>query len=221
MTSLKENVERIREEIARKATNREVRLLGVTKAQPAGRVIEAVEAGLRLLGNNYVQEGDSLRGRLAERGVEWHFIGHIQSRKAKDVVAYDCIESLDRWSVAEELSRRAVASGKRLPVLVEVNVGGEASKSGVSLDEVEGFLARVAGLPGLKLDGLMAMPPPLEPIESRRPYFHRMRQLFERNSERLGFRCLSMGTSDDYAIAVEEGSTLVRLGTALFGPRSR
>jgi len=216
LSSVRENWERIQHEI-QKAGGRGVHVLGVTKGQPLDRISEGVAAGLTLLGDNYVQEGRELREKLASYKGEWHFIGHIQSRKARDLVTYDCVESLDRLSVAEELNKRA---GEPVAVFAEVNVGGEASKSGVAPEELEKFLDALKGLSSLRLQGLMALPPPLEPIEKRRPHFQKMRQLFDRFSGSHGLQWLSLGTSDDYPLAVAEGANLLRLGTALFGPRA-
>ncbi len=216
LSVVRENWERIQHEI-KKAGGSGVRVLGVTKGQPLERLLEGVACGLTLLGDNYVQEGQRLREQLPSYKGEWHFIGHIQSRKARDLVAYDCVESLDRISVAEELNKRA---SRVIPVFAEVNVGEEVSKSGVRPEELEKFLDALKGFPSLRLEGLMALPPPLEPIEARRPHFQKLRQLFDRFSGSHGLKWLSLGTSDDYPLAVAEGANLLRLGTALFGPRA-
>lgn len=204
-----ENLKRLRAECGK------ARIVGVTKGQAVQRVREAVAAGLEILGNNYVQEGEALREAIGA-GVEWHFIGHIQSRKARSLTGYDCVESLDRLSVAEELEKRLQA---KLSVLVEVNLGGEAQKSGIAPAELPAFLEGLRKFPKLEPRGLMAMPPPLEPVEARRPFFRELKALFSSNAGGDRWDTLSMGTSEDYRIAIEEGATLVRLGTALFGPR--
>jgi pyridoxal phosphate enzyme (YggS family) len=193
-----------------------VQVAGVTKFQPVEKVREAVAAGLKILANNYAQDGEKLMAELGGAAVEWHFIGHIQSRKVKYLTDYALVESLDRLSVAEALSQRAT---RELSVLVEVNVGGEAQKSGIAPAELEAFLDALGKLPNLKARGLMGMPPPLEPVEARRPFFKELRQLYDRYSKQYGLSTLSMGTSADYKIAVQEGATLVRLGTSLFGER--
>lgn len=218
MSSVAENWLRIQEELQKVAPGQGIRIVGVTKGQPVERLREGIAAGLRYLGNNYVQPGSALRAELADFSGEWHFIGHIQSRKAKELLGYHCIESLDRLSVAEDLGRRAKEAGVTLPVFVEVNIGGEGSKSGVAPGELEAFLDAAAVLPGLRLEGLMAMPPPLEPA-ARRPYFQKMRGFLDQFSASHGLKWLSMGTSEDYREAVAEGANLIRLGTVLFGSR--
>lgn len=209
MTPVAENLKRLR------ALCGSAGIVGVTKGQPVERVREAVAAGITILGNNYAQEGEALRAAIGP-DVRWHFIGHIQSRKAKLLTAYDCIESLDRISVAEELNKRV--EGK-ISVLVEVNVGGEAQKSGISPSELPGFLESLRALEKIEVRGLMGMPPPLQPVEERRKFFRELKSLFTRHASGSRWDTLSMGTSDDFEIAVQEGATLVRLGTALFGPR--
>ncbi len=216
--SIAENLASIQEAI-RKAGGKDVRVEGVIKGQTVDKVIEGVKAGLTVLGCNYVQEGASLRAGLPDFKGDWHFIGHIQSRKARDLVSYDCVESLDRGSVAEELSHRAGNAGRKIRVFAEVNIGEEASKSGVLPTALEPFLDSLLALPHLKVDGLMALPPPLDPVGARRPHFKAMRQLFDRFEKSHGLRWLSVGTSEDYREAVSEGANLVRLGTILFGAR--
>jgi len=195
-----------------------VEVLGACKGQPRERVVAAVAAGLKILGCNYAQEGEALREGLSEFAGEWHFIGHIQSRKAKELVVYDCVESLDRLSVAEELNRRLEGRTKKLSVLIEVNLAGEETKSGIRAEELPAFLAAMEKLPNLTVNGLMGMPPALHPVEGRRPYFKQLRQLFEKHGKGKWQR-LSMGTSEDYSVALQEGATLIRLGTILFGER--
>ncbi len=195
-----------------------VAVLGACKAQTAERVRELTSVGLKFLGNNYVQEGAALRLALPDFGGEWHFIGHIQSRKARELLAYDCIQSLDRLSVAEELNKRLAGSNKKLAVLVEINLGSEESKSGIDRATLPEMLKSLGQLENLVVNGLMGMPPPLQPVENRRPYFAQLRDLFTSHGKGQ-WRWLSMGTSDDYLIALQEGATLIRLGTALFGVR--
>jgi PLP dependent protein len=218
VSSVGENWQKIRDRLARAGAPETV-VVGVTKGQPLERVKAAVEAGVGILGDNYVQEGARHREQLPDFKGEWHFIGHIQSRKARDLITYHCVESLDRMSVAEELNRRAGEAGKKIGVFAEVNVGEELSKSGIRPGELEPFLDSLKALPNLELRGLMALPPPLEPVEARRPHFKKMRQLFDRFAPSHGLRWLSLGTSDDFVEAVEEGANLIRLGTVLFGPR--
>ncbi len=216
--SVQENLARIRSELA--SAPNPVTIVGVTKLQPVEKIEQALSAGLYSLANNYAQEGEKLMDHFAGKSIEWHFIGGIQSRKVKYLPAYHCVQSLDRKEIADSLSEKLKSQGKELRVLVEVNVGDEPQKSGVRIAELEQFLSYLSRLPGIRLRGLMGMPPPLEPVEARRPFFRLLRQFYDRYQSEFGFDCLSMGTSADYLIAVEEGSTMVRLGTTLFGARS-
>lgn len=219
MSPIAENLKKIRENIQKYSKEPgKVRVLGVTKFQPLERITEAMDLGVHLMGVNYVQEGQKLREALKDRSVEWHFIGHIQSRKAKQLLDYSCIQSLDRLEVADELNRRLGAIDKKLRVLVEVNIGREPQKSGVMPEAIEDFLDKMQAFPLLVVDGLMSMPPPL-PSEQRRPFFQKTKEIHDALSGRYSFNTLSMGTSDDYPLALEEGANLIRLGTCLFGNR--
>ncbi|MFH1185546.1 MAG: YggS family pyridoxal phosphate-dependent enzyme [Chloroflexota bacterium] len=212
-----------------------VRLVVVTKSQPYRVVEAAIDAGIHILGENYAEEAVRKIQALQEKptappGVEWHMIGHVQGRKAKLVAPnFDLLHSLDSLRLAERLDRLAAEIGRELPVLLEFNVGGEAEKHGwtaseesawpVLLDDVEA----IAGCPNLKVRGLMTMPPLSSAPEDARIYFRRLRKL----QDFLGARIpkaewaeLSMGTSADFAVAIEEGATLVRIGEAILGPRS-
>lgn len=196
-----------------------VTILGACKSQPLERIRAAVANGLKVLGNNYVQEGEAVRGALPEFTGEWHFIGHIQSRKVRDLLDYDLIQSLDRISVASALNDRAAAANKKVNVLIEVNLGAEATKSGIAPTELAEFLRQLEPLQHLVVRGLMGMPPPLEDAEARRPHFKLLKSLFDREG-RGKWTTLSMGTSEDYAVALQEGATLIRLGSILFGART-
>lgn len=218
--NIAENVARVRAQIQKLARGREVKILAAVKAQPLENIRALVAAGVTCLGNNYAQEGEALMRDLPDPRIEWHFIGHIQSRKAKYLPAYHCVQSLDRLEVAATLQKLLAASGHSLSCLVEVNIGGEAQKSGIAPTELPAFLKALQAYPALKVDGLMAMPPPTEVVEARRPYFAKMRLIFSELQKDFPLHQLSMGTSDDFGIAVEEGSTLVRLGTVLLGKRS-
>lgn len=220
MPSIAENLDIIRKQIALVSKGREIQIVGVTKHQPVEKVKEAILAGLSRLAVNYAQEGDELRLAIENQSVEWHFIGHIQSRKVKYLTEYHCIQSVDRMEIAEDLNSRLGKNGKTISVLVEVNIGREPQKSGVSPEKLEEFLDRICVLPNLKVVGLMAMPPMLHPVEDRRGYFKEMLQLYKKFQSQYHFEVLSMGTSDDYLLAIQEGSTMVRLGTCLFGQRS-
>ena len=207
-----------------------VTLVGVSKRKPASLIVSAVRAGLRDIGESYVQEALSKLPdawqELEEAGLHpprCHFVGSLQSNKARDAVqAFDVVESLDRPSLARALSRRAEARGRRLPVLLQVDLAGEASKGGVAATDAPALLALCASLPGLSVDGLMTLPPAAGDAEASRPFFAQLQEL--RDSLRgsaagAGLRELSMGMSADYEVAIEEGATWVRVGTALFGSR--
>lgn len=210
--SIAQNLAAIRKNLAGK----QVTILGVTKSQTLEAVQEASAAGLMDFGNNYAQEGETVRTRIAAR---WHFIGHIQSRKVKFLVHYDCVQSLDRLSLAEDLNARLMTAGRTIDALVEINIGEETSKSGIVPSDLDAFVKQMGAYSHIRCRGLMVMPPPLQPVEKRRPFFARARALFDKYNA-AGWDTLSMGTSEDYLLAVEEGSTLVRLGTVLFGPRA-
>lgn len=201
----------------------EITLLAATKIQSAERVREAVEAGVDAVGENRVQELREKQAAGAYSGVKLHFIGGLQTNKAKYLVGVcELIESLDSMELAGEIHRLAKQRGIVQKVLVEVNIGGETSKSGVPPAELKAFLARMADYPALSVVGLMAIPPHSENPEDSRPYFRAMKLLFE---EAKGWgtpaemKILSMGMSEDYFQAILEGSTLIRPGTAIFGPR--
>jgi hypothetical protein len=199
-----------------------VTLVGVTKTVGVETVRAAVAQGLTDLGENRVQEAQAKIPAVGRDAARWHLIGHLQRNKAgRAVELFDRVHSVDGTDVAEALSRRAVASGGPLPVLVEVNVSGEASKFGIAPAELEPLLERVAALAGLRLDGLMTVGPWVRRAEDARAGFARLRELRDRATQRLGLALpeLSMGMSGDFEVAVEEGSTMVRVGSAIFGPR--
>jgi pyridoxal phosphate enzyme (YggS family) len=201
-----------------------VALLAVTKTHPVEVVRQAALAGLTRFGENRVAEGAAKIAALAGEwpGLEWRLIGPLQTNKAKPALQYfSVIESLDRERLAARLEGLLAAEGKRLPVLLEVNLGGEETKSGSPPELAEALASSALASPHLDVRGLMAVPPFTEDPEGARPYFKRLREIRDRLADRFGksFAELSMGMSHDFAVAVEEGSTQVRLGTALFGPR--
>ena len=201
-----------------------VNLIGVTKTVPVERIREGVEAGITLLGENYVQEGIAKVDALDGLGVVWHFIGHLQSNKAgRAVDCFQWIHTVDRESLARALNRHAVKKGVRLPVLLQVNAGDEDSKSGVEPDGLSRLFREVSVMEGLSVRGLMALPPYFGDPEDVRPYFRMMRELLNRlkgaSSAPDILTELSMGMSHDFEVAIEEGATFVRVGTALFGSR--
>ncbi len=198
-----------------------VKLVGVTKTVPAERIKPAIEAGLEIIGENYMQEAKSKRDALAGLPVLWHCIGHLQANKAK--IALECcdwIESVDSVGLAAELNRRAGLSGRKVPVLIQVNIGSEETKNGIGESELTSFVESCRGFERLELRGLMALPPFFDQPERVRPFFRRMRELLDQLRARDENLCeLSMGMSGDFEVAIEEGATIVRVGTAIFGHR--
>jgi pyridoxal phosphate enzyme (YggS family) len=208
----------------------EVKLIAVTKTVGIETIKEAIDAGLRIFGENRVQEAqkkvmsDEL-GLMRER-IEWHLIGHLQKNKAKYAVQlFDLIHTVDSVELAEELNKQAEKIGKIQRVLVQVKLSEEETKHGVSEDELILLLEEIKKLKNLKLEGLMTMPPYFEDPEKARPYFKRLREIRDNiNSLRIthyALRELSMGMSNDFEVAIEEGATMVRIGTAIFGERNR
>jgi PLP dependent protein len=223
------NLVRLRERVARSAERSgrradEIRLVGVSKTFPVEAIRAAFDAGLRHFGENRVQEMQEKRPVLSDLDATWHFIGHLQSNKARLAVQlFDRIDSVDSLSLAQKLDSAAGELGKRLPVLIEVHVGGEATKSGVGEADLRTLAETIAALPHLDLHGLMTVPPYREDPEAVRPYFRKLRELRDGLSQRLGRRsvALSMGMSHDFEVAIEEGATEIRPGTALFGARAK
>jgi len=203
----------------------EVTLLAVTKAHSTEVVRRAALCGMTLFGENRVAEGVGKIQALSEefRSLEWRLIGPLQTNKAKPALEYfSVIESLDRERLATRLEGLLAAPNRRFPVLLELNLGGEETKSGAPPEEAETLAAAVLALPHLEVRGLMAVPPFTPDAEQARPYFKRLKQIRDRLADRFGrpFPELSMGMSHDFEVAVEEGATEVRIGTALFGERS-
>jgi pyridoxal phosphate enzyme (YggS family) len=200
-----------------------VRLLAAAKAQSVEAISAAIAGGVTLVGENYVQEAQEKKARLSEP-AEWHMIGHLQRNKAKLAVQlFDLIESLDGIALARELDKEGRSRGKKVRVFVEVNVAGEESKSGIATSAVASLMEGVAGLSHLRIEGLMTVPPFRENLEDVRPYFRELRELKDRLNAlglpNVELKELSMGMTHDYTVAIEEGATIVRVGTALFGPR--
>ena len=228
MTDVAANLESIREQIRETAERAgrdpaSVRLVAVSKTFPPEAVRRAAEAGQRCFGENRVQEAQEKIPALADRGLEWRLIGHLQSNKARRAVElFDVIETVDSPKLASTLDRIAGEMGKRMPILFEVNVGEEAQKSGVQPAELGRLVDFVNGLPNVELRGLMAIPPYNEDPESSRPYFRRLAGLLEEINRDRGSALgdLSMGMSHDFQVAIQEGATLVRIGTAIFGTRN-
>ena len=197
------------------------RLLAVSKTQPPEAVAALAAAGQRAFGENYVQEGLGKIHALASLGLEWHLIGHLQSNKCREAAEhFDWVQSLDREKLVAGLDRWRPPARGPLQVLVQVNVDGEASKSGCDPDQALPLAHAVAAAPNLRLRGLMSIGAPYPDFEQRRASFRRMRALFDRlRGEFPDVDTLSMGMSEDFALAAEEGATMVRVGSRLFGPR--
>jgi len=223
MSSIAANIARVRERISLACARAgrspdEVTLVAVSKGVPPERIVEARRAGVLDFGENYYQE---VRGKMEQipSPVRWHFIGRLQSNKAKYVVGrFALVHSLDSVPLATELSRRAVASGVEQPVLVEVKLDASPSKAGAAPEKALDLAEMVAQIPGLRLDGLMGMTALGASPDEARATFRLLRRLFSQLPPE-NRRCLSMGMSQDYEIAIEEGATMVRVGTAIFGPR--
>ena len=200
-----------------------ITLLAVSKTWPAESVEIAAAAGQRCFGENYVQEGVAKAQTLAALGLEWHFIGPLQSNKTRAVAeTFAWVHSIDRLKIAERLSEQRPAGLPPLQVCLQVNVSGEESKSGVELSAVPTLMHAVAALPRLQLRGLMAIPAPTDDVAEQHRAFRSLREAFERlKAEGMPLDTLSMGMSHDLEAAVAEGATLVRVGTAIFGERAR
>jgi hypothetical protein len=201
----------------------QVRLVAVSKTVPVARLQEAVAAGQTLFGENYLQEAQPKIAALGD-AAHWHFVGHLQTKKAKGVVGlFDLIHSVDRLKLAQALDQAAARLGRIQDILIQVNLAGEASKSGAAPGEAADLLEEIGKLPHLRVMGLMTMPPWFDEPERVRPYFRALRELRDRLEElRLsasGLPELSMGMTGDFEVAVEEGATLVRVGAAIFGER--
>jgi PLP dependent protein len=216
--------ERIRAACAR--ANRDpssVQLLAVTKTQPPEVVNQAAQLGLSLFGENKIQEAKN-KIPLGPGRATWHMIGHLQSNKARDAVGlFSMIQSIDSLHLAEEINKRAEQAAKTMPVLLEVNIVGEASKFGYKPEQLLADFARLNALPRLEIHGLMTIPPWTPLPERVRPVFRRLRELRSECEQLLGAPLphLSMGMSGDFEVAIEEGATMVRIGTALFGERPK
>ena len=226
---IKENYQKILE-IAEKSAKKsgrkleDVIILGASKTQPVEKLIEAYKAGLRYFGENRVQEGIDKIEKLKEyKDIHWHLIGGLQTNKAKYAVKYfEMIHSLDRKPLANELDKRAKKIGKKQDVLIEVNIGGEESKYGVQPENLKELFEYSMQKENLNILGLMCIPPYSEYKEDSRPYFVRLRQIKEELEKEFNVKLphLSMGMSNDFDVAIEEGATIVRIGTLLFGERN-
>ncbi len=201
-----------------------VRLVAVTKTVPVEKIRQAKEAGAVIFGENRVQEALEKIDRLGNDGIHWHFIGHLQKNKVKHVVGrFDLIHSVDSVDLARMIHTKSVEQGRVTPVLIQVNISGEASKSGVAPEALEALLQAASELKGIRVEGLMTIPPFDPDPEKSRSFFSALRQLRDKIAksgiEGISLDELSMGMSHDFTVAIEEGATLVRVGTAIFGER--
>ncbi|MBM2838884.1 MAG: alanine racemase, N-terminal domain protein [Deltaproteobacteria bacterium] len=220
-----DNVRDVAERISRAAARagrrvEDIKLVAITKTVDIDMIREAIEAGVRVFGENYLQEA---RGKIAAigHGVEWHMTGHLQRNKARDAVnLFDMVQTVDSLELAQELDKRAKSADKVILGLIEINIGGEGSKNGIGEDELIPLLDSIKVMNNLTIQGLMTIPPYFDDIEKVRPYFKRLRDLRDAaNNEGYSLKELSMGMSHDFEVAVEEGATMVRIGTAIFGER--
>jgi PLP dependent protein len=228
-SSMRKNLFQVQQRIAAAAKRarrlpEEITLIAVSKTHPADAVREAYQAGVRHFGENRVQEWESKHGKIKDLPAVWHLIGHLQSNKAvRAARLFHSVDSVDDFTLAQRLDRaRTEFDGpKKLRVLIEVRVEQEVTKSGVEVAGLPALAEKILGLPRLELAGLMCIPPLLEDVERVRPYFRRLRQLRDALQAQLGraLPVLSMGMSHDFEVAIEEGATEIRVGTALFGTR--
>jgi pyridoxal phosphate enzyme (YggS family) len=215
---IKEKVKKILDELPEG-----VELVAAAKTRTPDEIKQAVEAGVKIIGENYVQEAQEAFNAVGYR-ARWHFIGHLQRNKVKDAVKiFDMTETVDSWRLAQEIDKRVSGENKVMPVLIEVNSGREEQKFGVLPEDVEILARKIAVLPHLRLQGLMTMGPMVGDPENARPYFVETRRVFE-SLKKLSIpgvemKYLSMGMTNSYKIAIEEGANIVRIGTRIFGPR--
>lgn len=202
-----------------------VELEAAAKTRTTEEILAAIDAGITIVGENYIQDAERVF-KVIGRTVKWHFIGHLQRNKVKKAVElFDIIETIDSFSIAEEINRACSKIGKIMSILIEVNSGREEQKFGVLPEDVEELLIRISMLSSVKIEGLMTMGPHEVEIEKLRPYFRATKEIFEQIKKSripsVDMRYLSMGMSDSYIIAIEEGANIVRVGTGIFGPRRR
>jgi len=228
METIKNNLEIINKKIKKAAlkVNRnpeEIKLVAVTKTATTEQIEEAINAGVKIIGENRVQDAKK-KYHIFTADVEWHLIGHLQTNKAKYAVEiFNCIHSVDSIKLTQEINKRSLQFGKIMDVLVEVNISGEETKYGIKSEEVETFLKEISEFPRIRIRGLMTVAPIVEDKEKVRPYFRKLRELSEKikskNIENIKMDYLSMGMTEDFEIAIEEGANMVRIGRGIFGFR--
>lgn len=223
-----DNLIEVKEKIEKTATKcgrspDDIKLVAVSKMVGVEKIKEAISAGVTILGENYLQEA---KGKIEEVGksVQWHMIGHLQTNKVKQAIElFDLIQSVDRLSLAQEIHKRAKSLDKRVRILVQVNISEEDTKSGIERESAVSLISEIARLTNISIEGLMTIPPYLLDPQKVRPYFKSLRELGEeierRGFENTSMKELSMGMSNDFEVAIEEGATIVRVGTAIFGER--
>jgi len=229
MSDIASNLFKVQETIRKAALKvgrepKDIKLVAVTKTVDPSKIKEAIKAGVTIVGENYVQEAKEKIAQI-DHDIQWHMIGHLQTNKAKHAVKlFDMIQSVDSLRLAEELNKQAKRLGTVVKILIQVNVSGEESKFGVSPQGIHSLISQISNkMENLSIQGLMTMPPYFNDPERTRPYFRALRELRDRivSSEirNVTLGELSMGMSNDYEIAIEEGATIVRIGTAIFGER--
>lgn len=217
---IRENIKKIMEYIPESVV-----LIAATKGRSVEEIREAITAGITVIGENYVQEAEGKFKQIG-KSVNWHLIGHLQRNKVEKALnIFDCIETLDSIRLAQTIDKYACKKGIILPVLVEINSGREPQKSGVMPEDIEKFIDEIALLKNIKVEGLMTMGPLVDNPDEIRPYFKLTRELFDKLKKKdfpnVEMKYLSMGMSDTWKIAIEEGANIVRIGTAIFGPRKK
>jgi len=226
METIKNNLEIINEKIKKAAfrvnrNSEEIKLVAVTKTASIEQIEEAINAGVKIIGENKVQEAKE-KYQILSSDIEWHLVGHLQTNKVKYAIEiFDLIHSVDSIKLAKEIDRRSLQFGMITNVLVEVNVSGEETKYGIKPEEVEPFLKEISEFPRIKVKGLMTIAPIVEDKEEVRPYFRKLRELSKemksKNIENVKMDYLSMGMTEDFEIAIEEGANMVRIGRGIFG----
>jgi pyridoxal phosphate enzyme (YggS family) len=217
--TIKQNVQQILEELPES-----VQLVAAVKSREPGEILEAIEAGIKIIGENYVQEAEKVYQVIGNK-VKWHFIGHLQKNKIKRAVElFDLIETVDSIEIAREIDKRCAQIGKNMPVLIEINSGRETQKSGVYPENIERLIAAVAALKNIRIMGLMTMGPTVSQPEDVRPYFIETKTVFNQvkkaNLPNVEMKYLSMGMTNSYRIALEEGANIIRIGSKIFGERA-
>lgn len=229
MDSIKDRLEKVKDRIKRAAEGchrdpQTVRLVAVSKTVPVSRVQEAIQAGVTILGENYIQEARDKINSLMAFPVSWHFIGHLQSNKAKYAVRlFDLIHSVDSLKLARELNKQAQKNAKIQQILIQINISQEETKSGISAEDAVNLISEISQLENLSIKGLMTMPPYFNQPEKVQPFFAALRELRDQIESKaipnVSMDQLSMGMTGDFEVAIEEGATMVRVGTAIFGER--